>query len=72
MKTESHKSPRPRPSRRTGRRPAGEGERIFEGLAVSPGIAIGIAHVHEAGNVSVPEHTIPTSGVPPSRNRCAS
>ncbi len=69
MKTESHKTPRTRPSRRPVRRPAGEGERIFEGLAVSPGIAIGIAHVHEAGNVSVPEHAIAASEVEGERAR---
>ena len=33
-------------------------ERIFEGLGVSPGIAIGPAHLSEAGAPTVPEYTI--------------
>ena len=33
-------------------------ERIFKGLGVSPGIAIGPAHLSEAGAPTVPEFTI--------------
>src|SRR4051812_28295752 len=68
MKAEGHKG-RPKPPRRGARRAAGEGERVFEGLGVSPGIAIGPAHLHEAGNVSVPELTIEASQVEPERQR---
>src|SRR5258708_4207327 len=60
---------RPKHLRRPARRSAGEGERIFEGLGVSPGIAIGPAHVHEAGNVAVPEHTIASGEVEAERQR---
>jgi phosphotransferase system enzyme I (PtsI) len=42
--------------KRAARRP--RGERHFEGLGVSPGIAIGHAHVVEAGHVDVPEYEI--------------
>ncbi len=42
--------------RRARRRP--EGERVYDGLGVSPGIAIGPAYVHEAGAVAVPEREI--------------
>ena len=33
-------------------------ERIFEGLGVSPGIAIGPAHLREAGEIHVPEYQV--------------
>lgn len=42
---------------------------MFEGLGVSPGIAIGPAHVHEAGNIAVPEHTIEAGHVEAERQR---
>lgn len=64
------KSETPRRSRRRGaRRAAGEGERVFEGLGVSPGIAIGPAHLHEAGDVAVPEHTVDADKVEDERDR---
>src|SRR5437868_14081978 len=68
MKAESAKA-RSKSARRGIRREAGEGERVFEGLGVSPGIAIGPAHLHEAGNVSVPELTIEVAEVEPERLR---
>jgi phosphoenolpyruvate-protein phosphotransferase (PTS system enzyme I) len=58
-----------RAKRRGARRPPGEGERSFDGLAVSPGIAIGPAHLHEAGNVAVPERTIVADDVEGERDR---
>ena len=36
---------------------------VLDGLGVSPGVAIGQAHRHEAGEVPVPEHAIPAAGV---------
>jgi phosphotransferase system enzyme I (PtsI) len=42
--------------KRAARRP--RGEKAFAGLGVSPGIAIGLAHVVEAGHVDVPEYQI--------------
>ncbi len=68
MKADGIKT-RPKAPRRGARRSAGEGERIFEGLGVSPGIAIGPAHVHEAGNVAVPERTIEPGEVEAERQR---
>lgn len=44
-------------------------ERIFEGLGVSPGIAIGPAHVRESGHVPVPEYQIPSNKVQPEVER---
>jgi phosphotransferase system enzyme I (PtsI) len=38
-------------------------ERVLEGLAAAPGIAIGTAHRHEHGQVSVPEYRIPATRV---------
>ncbi len=35
-------------------------ERVHEGLAVSPGVAIGMVFVRESGDVQVPEYLIPT------------
>src|SRR5579871_6539401 len=68
MKAETSRT-RPKAPRRGGRRAAGEGERVFEGLGVSPGIAIGPAHVHEAGNVAVSEHRIEAADVERERQR---
>ena len=33
-------------------------EQIFHGLGVSPGVAIGVAHLHDTGNVNVPVYSI--------------
>ena len=38
-------------------------EQIFEGLGVSPGVAIGPAHVRESGHVHVPEYQVPAGKV---------
>ena len=38
-------------------------EQIFEGLGVSPGVAIGPAHVRESGHVQVPEYQVSASKV---------
>lgn len=38
-------------------------ERILEGIAAAPGIAIGFAHRHEHGQVHVPEYRIPASRI---------
>ncbi len=38
-------------------------ERVFEGLAVSPGVVIGTAHVRETGDIQVPEYEIAEDGV---------
>lgn len=46
-------------------------ERVFEGLAVGPGIAVGVVHVHDAGSVSVPEYRIPAGRVDSERQRFA-
>ncbi len=46
-------------------------ERVFEGLGVGPGIAVGIVHVHDAGAVSVPEYRIPAGRVESERQRFA-
>lgn len=39
-------------------RRGGKGERVFEGVIGAPGIAIGPAHVSEAGALQVPEYSI--------------
>ena len=44
-------------------------ERVFEGLGVSPGIAIGPAHLSEVGAPTVPEFTIRKSGIPAEQAR---
>ena len=54
---------------RRSRRAAGDGERVFQGLAVSPGIAIGPAHVHESGRVTVVEQAIPADAIEAEQQR---
>jgi phosphotransferase system enzyme I (PtsI) len=46
-------------------------ERVFDGLGVSPGVAIGTAHVVEAGFIDVPEYTIAEDAVAAERERFA-
>ena len=46
-------------------------EQVFVGLGVSPGIAIGVAHLHDSGNVSVPEYHLPADRVETERARFA-
>jgi phosphotransferase system enzyme I (PtsI) len=53
------------------RRAARGGEKIFDGLGVSPGIAIGPAHVSESGTVDVPEYAIAKGKVAAERKRLA-
>jgi len=46
-------------------------ERIFAGLGVSPGVAIGTAHVVEAGFIDVPEYAIAEDAVAAEQQRFA-
>lgn len=46
-------------------------ERVYQGLAIGPGIAIGVAVVHDSSAVSVPEYRIPASGIGRERARFA-
>lgn len=47
------------------------GERVFEGLGVGPGIAVGVTHVHDAGAVNAPEYRIPAGRIEAERQRFA-
>jgi phosphoenolpyruvate-protein phosphotransferase (PTS system enzyme I) len=44
-------------------------ERVFEGLGVSPGIGVGIAHVRESGAVDIPRYRITAAKVDAERRR---
>lgn len=44
-------------------------ERVFHGLGVSPGVAIGPAHVREAGALEVPEYPVPAERIEAERTR---
>ncbi|MEO3427650.1 phosphoenolpyruvate--protein phosphotransferase [Pelagibius sp. CAU 1746] len=44
-------------------------ELVLEGLGVAPGVAIGPAHVREAGDLQVPEYQIPSSRVKAEKAR---
>ena len=44
-------------------------EKIFEGLGVSPGIAIGRAHLRESGDLNIPEYSVPEDRVEEERER---
>jgi len=46
-------------------------ERVLEGLGVAPGVAIGPAHVREAGDLQVVEYQIPASKVKAEKARLA-
>jgi len=46
-------------------------ERVFTGLGVSAGIAIGPAHVHDSGAAAVPEYEVPAGAVEAERERFA-
>ncbi|WP_119460904.1 phosphoenolpyruvate--protein phosphotransferase [Rhodospirillaceae bacterium SYSU D60014] len=66
MKTEGksslHQAPSASPSK---------AEKIIDGLAVAPGIAIGAAHLVESGAVHVPEYRIEPEAVEAERHRFA-
>lgn len=44
-------------------------EKIFEGLGVSPGIAIGRAHLRESGDLNIPEYSVPEDRLEEERER---
>ena len=46
-------------------------ERVFEGLAVGPGIALGVVHLHDPGAIEVPEYRIAASRIEAERQRFA-
>ncbi len=59
------KSEGKQPPRRKSRRADTSGpEHVFEGLGVSPGIAVGAAYVRETGTVEVPEYCLTAESVP--------
>jgi phosphotransferase system enzyme I (PtsI) len=66
MKTERERSAKPRK-----RGAPAKGELVFEGLGVSPGIAIGPVHVVEGGSVHVPEYRIEPEQIEAERARFA-
>ena len=49
----------------------GVGEQPFEGLGVSPGIAIGPAFLREAGAIKVLEYRVPAKGLGEQKERFA-
>ncbi|HWA42599.1 MAG TPA: phosphoenolpyruvate--protein phosphotransferase [Hypericibacter adhaerens] len=63
MKAERERAARPR------KRGPAKGELVFEGLGVSPGIAVGPAHVVEGGSVHVPEYRIEPDQIEAERAR---
>jgi phosphotransferase system enzyme I (PtsI) len=64
MKTERERSAKPRK-----RAAPAKGELVFEGLGVSPGIAVGPVHVVEGGSVHVPEYRIEPGQIEAERAR---
>jgi len=44
-------------------------EMIFQGLGVGPGIAVGVAHIHDEGTVRAPEYRVPPSRVNAEQQR---
>jgi phosphotransferase system enzyme I (PtsI) len=45
------------------KRAPGRGQHIFEGLGVSPGVAIGTAHLRESGDIQFAEYKVPAKEV---------
>jgi len=64
MKTERERGAKPRK-----RAAPAKGELVFEGLGVSPGIAVGPVHVVEGGSVHVPEYRIEPEQIEAERTR---
>jgi len=64
MKTERERGAKPRK-----RAAPAKGELVFEGLGVSPGIAVGPVHVVEGGSVHVPEYRIEPDQIEAERTR---
>ena len=54
---------------RRARPPRRAAEQVFEGLAVSPGVAIGPAHIRESGDIQVPEYEIAKGQVEAEQER---
>lgn len=46
-------------------------ERVFQGMGVSGGVAIGVAYLHDAGMVQGPEYTIPATRIEAEQKRFA-
>ncbi len=44
-------------------------EQVFEGLAVSPGVALGPAYIRESGDIQVPEYEIAKNQIPAEHER---
>jgi phosphotransferase system enzyme I (PtsI) len=64
MKTE-----RDRGAKARKRGATAKGEQVFEGLGVSPGVAVGPAHVVEGGSVHVPEYRVEPDQIEAERAR---
>ncbi len=45
------------------------GQRVFEGLGVSPGVGIGVAHQRESGEIQVLEYQVPARRIPEELER---
>jgi len=68
-KTGSGGKPRAKTSARRTRAAHRAAEQVFEGLAVSPGVAIGPAHIREGGDIQVPEYQIAADQVAAEQER---
>ncbi|MDH3474749.1 MAG: phosphoenolpyruvate--protein phosphotransferase [Rhodospirillales bacterium] len=54
---------------RKPRKGEAQDQRVFEGLAVSPGIAIGPAHLRDSGEIQVLEYQVPAAKVAEEKKR---
>jgi phosphotransferase system enzyme I (PtsI) len=73
MKTEKTTRKKPKIKRKSGsgggKEEARGAEKVFEGLAVSPGVAIGPAHVRESGEIQILEYQVPVAKVASEQSR---
>lgn len=59
----------PAPDSRPSAPNQAEPEQVFQGVAVGPGVAIGVLYLHDAGLVQGPEYTIPRNRIAAEQQR---
>ena len=69
MKTEREGGRKTRRSTAAAKTKTKAAQRVFEGLGVSPGVGIGVAHQRESGEIQVLEYQVPARRIPEELER---
>ncbi|MCH9013042.1 MAG: phosphoenolpyruvate--protein phosphotransferase [Proteobacteria bacterium] len=69
MKTERKGGRKTRRSTAAAKTKTKAAQRVFEGLGVSPGVGIGVAHQRESGEIQVLEYQVPARRIPEELER---